>query len=214
MKVILLGAPASGKGTQTKLLLSKLNVPHVSTGNILRENIANGTELGLKAKEYMDQGLLVPDELILGIAEERLSRDDCKAGFVLDGFPRTIHQAKALDEILEKFGVHLDAVVDIEVAESFLYNRITGRRACPLCGETYHITDLMPKVDGKCDKCGADLITRADDTREVFGKRLEEYKNLTAPLIDFYKEKGLLKTVVSNNIVEDVHNEILKVLGI
>lgn len=213
MKVILLGAPASGKGTLTGLIKSECGAAHISTGDILRDNIARSTDLGKAAKEYIDAGKLVPDELIIGIAKERLAQDDCKESFVLDGFPRTIPQAEALDVMLEELGIKLDGVVNLNVPEDILYERITGRRVCPNCGATYHIKTMKPKVDGICDECGNELIQRKDDNAEVFKKRLDEYDALTKPLASYYKEKGMLYDLPYMENAKDLFEEVKKVLG-
>lgn len=213
MKVILLGAPASGKGTLTGFIKKEFNAAHISTGDILRDNIARGTELGMKAKEFMDAGSLVPDELIIDIAKDRLSQEDCKESFILDGFPRTIPQAESLEGCLEELGYKLDGVINLNVPEEVLVKRITGRRVCPECGASYHIETMKPQKEGICDDCGHELIQRKDDNAEVFGKRLEEYNKLTAPLVEFYKEKGTLKDIPYIEKAEDIFNEVKKELG-
>lgn len=213
MKVILLGAPASGKGTLTGFIKKEFNAAHISTGDILRDNIARGTELGMKAKEFMDAGSLVPDELIIDIAKDRLSKEDCKESFILDGFPRTIPQAESLEGCLEELGFKLDGVINLNVPEEVLVKRITGRRVCPECGASYHIETMKPQKEGICDDCGHELIQRKDDNAEVFGKRLEEYNKLTAPLVEFYKQKGILKDIPYIEKAEDIVNEVKKELG-
>jgi len=213
MRVILLGAPASGKGTNVKFLVDEFNLAHISTGNILRENIKNGTELGIRAKEYMDQGKLVPDDIIIKIAKARLMEDDCKNGFVLDGFPRTVDQAKALDVMLSDLKISLDAVVNLNVPEEELVSRISNRRTCLKCGATYSLKSLPPKKEGICDVCGNELVVRADDTKEVFLERLEEYNKQTLPLIDYYREKGILKELEYISDMDEVYKTIKKVLG-
>ena len=208
MNLILLGAPGAGKGTQAEVLSNKLSIPTISTGNILRAAIKEGTPTGLKAKEYMDAGKLVPDEVIIGIIKDRLQADDCKNGYILDGVPRTIAQAEAM----EKAEIHFDAVVSIEVPEEEIMKRMTGRRVCEGCGSSYHVVVLPPKQEGVCDACGGKLVQRKDDTPETVKARLEVYHKETEPLIGFYTERGLLKSV---NAVskDDVTNAILKVLG-
>lgn len=213
MKVILLGAPASGKGTLTGNIKKEFSAAHISTGDILRDNIARGSELGMKAKGYMESGALVPDDLIIDLAKDRLSMPDCKDSFVLDGFPRTIAQAEALDTMLSDLGINLDGVININVPEDILVSRITGRRVCPKCGASYHIETMKSKVEGICDECGSELIQRKDDNAETFSKRLEEYKNMTAPLIGYYKEKNLLFDMPYIADAQELFNEVKKVLG-
>ena len=210
MKLILLGAPGAGKGTQAEILSKKLNIPTISTGNILREAIKNGTEIGLKAKRFMDNGKLVPDDVIIGIVKERVSRDDCANGFILDGVPRTIPQAEAL----EQQGVHFDRVVSIEIEDSVIEARMTGRRVCGTCGASFHITANPPKVEGVCDLCGKELIVRKDDTPETVKNRLKVYHEQTEPLKDFYETLGVLKLVDGNQPIEDATRDILAALGI
>jgi adenylate kinase len=189
MKLIMLGAPGVGKGTQAKILSEKYNIPHVSTGDIFRENIKNNTQLGQKAKEYMDKGLLVPDELVIDIVIDRLSKDDAMNGYILDGFPRTIPQAKSLDEALKKMKTQIDHVIDIEVPDEKIILRMSGRRACVGCGATYHIKYNPPKKEDVCDLCGSKLILRDDDKEETVLNRLKVYKKQTQPLIDYHKDK-------------------------
>ncbi len=198
MKLILLGAPGAGKGTQAKWISEEYGIPHISTGDILRKNVAEGTELGKEAKKYMDEGKLVPDELIIDMVRERLSQDDCKNGFILDGFPRTIKQAEVLEKITD-----VDAVLNIYVPFDKLIERITGRRTCPKCGAVYHIKYNPPKNDNICDVCGTPLIQRDDDKEETVRKRLKTYEEQTAPLIDYYEKKGKLITVEGQEKVED-----------
>ena len=199
MKIIMLGAPGAGKGTQAKMIAEKYTIPHVSTGDIFRANIKNGTELGMEAKKYMDQGLLVPDEVVIGIIKERLDMDDCKGGFILDGFPRTVVQAEALD----KMGIEMDAIISIEVSDEDIVERMSGRRVCPVCGSTYHVV-WNPSKDGKCcDNDGAELTTRKDDLPEVVRDRLKIYHEQTEPLKDYYAAKGKLKLVIGQEKVED-----------
>ena len=209
MNLILLGAPGAGKGTQAELLVKKLSIPAISTGNMLREAISNGTELGRKAKEYMDGGNLVPDELILGIVADRVAQPDCANGFILDGVPRTLAQAEAL----EAKGVRIDHVVSIEVDDAVIESRMTGRRVCPKCGASYHITANPPKMDGICNACGAELAIRKDDAPETVRKRLEVYHATTEVLKDFYGKLGRLCIVEGNQPIEDANEAILEAIG-
>ena len=213
MKIIMLGAPGAGKGTQAKQMAVKYSIPHISTGDIFRANIKNGTELGKKAKEYMDQGLLVPDELTCDLVMDRIQQDDCKNGFVLDGFPRTIPQAEALDAALTKIGEKIDYAIDVDVPDENIVNRMSGRRACLDCGATYHIVSLPPKTEGKCDHCGSDLVLREDDKPETVQKRLTVYHDQTQPLIDYYKNQGILKSVDGTQPMEAVFTAITDILG-
>ena len=213
MKIIMLGAPGAGKGTQAKQIAGKYSIPHISTGDIFRANIKNGTDLGKKAKEYMDQGLLVPDELTCDLVMDRIQQDDCVNGFVLDGFPRTIPQAKALDAALEKLGQHMDVAIDVDVPDENIVNRMSGRRACLDCGATYHVVSLPPKTEGKCDHCGSDLVLREDDKPETVQKRLSVYHDQTQPLIDYYKKQGILKSVDGTQPMEAVFTAITDILG-
>ena len=209
MKLILLGAPGAGKGTQAEIISKKLHIPTISTGNILREAIKNGTEIGLKAKRFMDNGKLVPDDVIIGIVKERVSRDDCANGFILDGVPRTIPQAEAL----EQQGVHFDCVVSIEIEDSVIEARMTGRRVCGTCGASYHIKAVRPKVDGVCDVCSGALVTRKDDTPETVRHRLEVYHAETEALKGFYEKLGKLRLVEGNQPIEDATRDIMAALG-
>ena len=213
MKIIMLGAPGAGKGTQAKQIAGKYSIPHISTGDIFRANIKNGTELGKKAKEYMDQGLLVPDELTCDLVMDRIQQDDCKNGFVLDGFPRTIPQAEALDAALTKIGEKMDYAIDVDVPDENIVSRMSGRRACLDCGATYHIVSLPPKTEGKCDHCGSDLVLRDDDKPETVQKRLTVYHEQTQPLIDYYKNQGILKSVDGTQPMEAVFTAITEILG-
>ena len=213
MKIIMLGAPGAGKGTQAKQIAGKYSIPHISTGDIFRANIKNGTDLGKKAKEYMDQGLLVPDELTCDLVMDRIQQDDCKNGFVLDGFPRTIPQAEALDAALTKIGEKMDYAIDVDVPDENIVNRMSGRRACLDCGATYHIVSLPPKTEGKCDHCGSDLVLRDDDKPETVQKRLTVYHDQTQPLIDYYKNQGILKSVDGTQPMEAVFTAITEILG-
>ena len=208
MKLILLGAPGAGKGTQADILKKKLNVPTISTGNILRAAVKNGTPTGLRAKEYMDAGRLVPDEVIIGIIQERLQESDCANGYILDGVPRTIAQAEAM----EKAGINFDAVVSIEVADEVIMERMSGRRVCESCGASYHLVAVPPKVAGVCDSCGK-LVQRKDDAPETVKDRLAVYHKETEPLKDFYAQRGLLKSVENQPSVEATTAAILKALG-
>ena len=209
MNLILLGAPGAGKGTQAELLVEKLGIPSISTGNMLREAIANGTETGLKAKSYMDNGLLVPDAVILGIVAERVAQPDCSRGFILDGVPRTLAQAEAL----EAKGVRIDHVVSIEIDDSVIEGRMTGRRVCGKCGASYHIVANPTKIEGKCDLCGADVVVRKDDTPETVQKRLAVYHAQTEVLKDFYAQRKLLRLVEGNQAITKITDEILDVIG-
>ncbi len=213
MKIIMLGAPGAGKGTQAKQIADKYQIPHISTGDIFRANIKEGTELGTKAKTYMDQGLLVPDELVVELVADRIVKDDCKNGFVLDGFPRTIPQAEALDEALAKMGEKMDYAVDVDVPDENIINRMGGRRACVNCGATYHIVNIPTKVEGICDKCGKEVILRDDDKPETVQKRLQVYHEQTQPLIDYYKNQGILKSVDGTRPMETVFADIVEILG-
>ena len=213
MKIIMLGAPGAGKGTQAKQIAGNYSIPHISTGDIFRANIKNGTELGKKAKEYMDQGLLVPDELTCDLVMDRIQQDDCKNGFVLDGFPRTIPQAEALDAALTKIGEKMDYAIDVDVPDENIVSRMSGRRACLDCGATYHIVSLPPKTEGKCDHCGSDLVLRDDDKPETVQKRLTVYHEQTQPLIDYYKNQGILKSVDGTQPMEAVFTAITDILG-
>ena len=210
MKLILLGPPGAGKGTQAEILNKKLGIPTISTGNILRAAVKNGTPIGLKAKEYMDAGKLVPDEVIIGVISERLAEADCQNGFILDGVPRTIPQAEAL----EKAGIQFDAVVSIEISDDEIVERMGGRRVCTGCGAPYHIKNMPPKVEGVCDACGGKLEARADDKPEVVRDRLNVYHKETAPLKDFYAARNLLKTVDNQPTVAETTTAILNALGL
>lgn len=210
MKLILLGAPGAGKGTQAEILCKKLGIPTISTGNILRAAMKDGTPTGLKAKSYIDAGALVPDEVIIGIVDERLAQDDCKNGYILDGVPRTIAQAEAL----EKAGIGFDAVVSIEISEEEILRRMNGRRVCEACGSSYNVVSIPPRVEGICDNCGGKLIQRKDDTPETVRERLKVYHNETEPLVDFYAARGLLKPVQVADSKEATTRKILDVLGI
>ena len=213
MKIIMLGAPGAGKGTQAKMIAEKYSVPHVSTGDIFRANIKNGTELGREAKKYMDQGLLVPDELTVKILLDRVAKEDCKNGYVLDGFPRTIPQAEVLDKALAELGDKIDYAINVEVPDENIINRMGGRRACLSCGATYHIKHVPPKQEGICDVCGKELVLRDDDKPETVKNRLEVYHKQTQPLIDFYNKKGILKSVDGTVDMKEVFAAITAILG-
>ena len=213
MKIIMLGAPGAGKGTQAKQIAAKYSIPHISTGDIFRANIKNGTELGKKAKEYMDQGLLVPDELTCDLVMDRIQEDDAANGFVLDGFPRTIPQAEALDGALKKIGQSMDFAIDVDVPDENIINRMSGRRACLNCGATYHIVSIPPKQEGICDACGSKLVLRDDDKPETVKKRLDVYHDQTQPLIDYYTKQNILKSVDGTQPMEKVFNDIVAILG-
>jgi len=213
VRTILLGPPGAGKGTQAERMIEKYNIPHISTGDIFRENIKNGTELGKKAQEYMNKGELVPDELVCEIATDRLKKDDCKDGFLLDGFPRTVYQAEKLDEFLAANGQKLDTVIDLEVSDDELMRRITGRRVCKDCGATYHVTSFPPQVPGKCDKCGGVLIQRSDDNEETAKNRIDVYNRETKPLIDYYEKAGNIAHINGEISPEKTFEDIVKVLG-
>lgn len=213
MKIIMLGAPGAGKGTQAKMIADKYSIPHISTGDIFRANIKNGTELGKKAKTYMDQGLLVPDELVVDLVVDRFKEADCANGYVLDGFPRTIPQAEALDKALNTIGEKVDYAINVEVPDDNIVRRMSGRRACVGCGATYHIVYNPTKSEGVCDRCGKELILRDDDKPETVEKRLKVYHEQTQPLIDFYGNKGVLKEVDGTVDMNDVFSAIVEILG-
>ena len=212
MKIIMLGAPGAGKGTQAKMIAAKYQIPHISTGDIFRANIKNGTELGMEAKKYMDQGQLVPDELTVKILLDRVAQPDCSEGYVLDGFPRTIPQAEVLDSALEKLGDSIDFAMDVDVPDENIVRRMSGRRACLSCGATYHIEHIPPKQEGVCDTCGQPLVLRDDDKPETVLKRLKVYHEQTQPLIDFYTKKGVLRSVDGTVDMNDVFEAIVNVL--
>lgn len=209
MNLILLGAPGAGKGTQAEVISEALNIPQISTGNILREAVKNGTEFGLKAKEAMDSGALVSDEIVIGILKDRIACDDCQNGFILDGFPRTVPQAEALDSM----GVTIDKVVEIFVPDETIKQRVSGRRVCSGCGATYHVDFKPSKVEGKCDKCGAETIIRKDDQPQTVLERLDVYHKQTAPLKDYYSKQGKLETVVGQEEVSETSKLTLKAVG-
>ena len=213
MKIVMLGAPGAGKGTQAKMIAAKYQIPHISTGDIFRANIKTGTELGKKAKSYMDQGLLVPDELTVDLVIDRLAQDDCKNGYILDGFPRTIPQAEALDAALAKLGEKMDYAIDVDVPDENIVSRMSGRRACTGCGATYHIVYNPSKKGDCCEVCGEKLILRDDDKPETVQKRLNVYHEQTQPLIDYYTKQSILRTVDGTQDMNDVFAEIVKILG-
>ena len=213
MKLIMLGAPGAGKGTQAKKIAEKYGIPHISTGDIFRANIKNGTELGKKAQTYMDQGLLVPDELVCDLVVDRIQQSDCEKGYVLDGFPRTIPQAEALTAALEKLGTGIDYAINVEVPDANILNRMGGRRACLGCGATYHVEFNAPKQEGICDTCGAELVLRDDDKPETVQKRLDVYHEQTQPLIDYYTKAGKLAEVDGTKDMDDVFAAIVDLLG-
>lgn len=212
MKIIMLGAPGAGKGTQAKMLADKYKIPHVSTGDIFRANIKNGTELGTKAKVYMDQGMLVPDELTCDLVVDRIKQDDCKDGYILDGFPRTIPQAECLDKALDALNDKIDFAVNVEVPDENIIRRMSGRRACLSCGRTYHIVYNPPKEEGICDECKKELVLRDDDKPETVEKRLRVYHEQTQPLIDYYRNKGVLAEVDGTRDMQEVFTAITDVL--
>ena len=213
MKIIMLGAPGAGKGTQAKKIAEKYSIPHISTGDIFRANIKNNTELGQKAKTYMDKGELVPDELVVDLIMDRFKEADCANGYVLDGFPRTIPQAECLTEALNKLGSKVDYAIDVDVPDENIVKRMGGRRACVGCGATYHLVYAAPKKDGICDVCGGELILRDDDKPETVEKRLHVYHDQTQPLIDYYTKAGILKSVDGTVDMEDVFGAIVSILG-
>ena len=208
MNIIMLGAPGAGKGTQAAVLCEHFNIPTISTGNISREALRTGTEMGLKAKSFMDAGQLAPDEVVIGIVKDRLQEDDCKAGYILDGFPRTIPQAEALD----KMGANIDYVIDIEVADDVIVNRLSGRRVCEKCGRPYHTESLKPKVEGVCDDCGGALVQRKDDQIDTIKNRLDIYHKETEPLVNYYKEQGKLVVIEGQDTVADTTDAVLKAI--
>ena len=213
MKIIMLGAPGAGKGTQAKQIADKYKIPHISTGDIFRANIKNNTELGQKAKQYMDQGLLVPDELTCDLVMDRIKQDDCNNGFILDGFPRTIPQAEALDAALDKINEKMDYAINVDVPDENIVNRMGGRRCCLNCGATYHVVTIPTKVEGICDRCGSPVVLRDDDKPETVQKRLTVYHDQTQPLIDYYEKQSILKTVDGTKSMEAVFDDITAILG-
>ncbi|WP_058485946.1 adenylate kinase [Defluviitalea phaphyphila] len=214
MRIIMLGAPGAGKGTQALLLSKKFNIPQISTGDIFRMHIKNKTELGKKAKEYMDKGLLVPDDLVVEIVKNRLIEEDCKNGFILDGFPRTIPQAEELDKALEEMGIKLDKAINVNVPDDNIIVRMAGRRVCKKCGASYHIKYNKPSQEGICDECGSNLVQRDDDKEETVKKRLNVYHEQTRPLIEYYEKMGILLTVDGVGDVDEINNRIQKALEV
>jgi len=212
MNIVFLGPPGAGKGTQAKILIERYGIPQISTGDMLREHRARGTELGKKAQEYMDKGQLVPDEIILGMVKERLSQPDCQKGFILDGFPRTVAQAEALDKLLSEMGKKLDFALALIVPDDLLVERLTGRRTCKSCGMMYHIKYKPPKAEGKCDVCGGELYQRPDDNEETVRNRLKVYHEQTAPLIEYYKNKGILREIDGSKSIEEITQQIISIL--
>lgn len=213
MRLVLLGAPGAGKGTQAKKLIDKYAIPQISTGDILRQAVAEGTPLGKEAKSYMDKGELVPDKVVLGLVEERLKQDDCKKGYILDGFPRNTAQAEALDVILGDIGMPLTAAISVDVPKEDLMKRLTGRRTCRNCGQMYNVHFSPPKKEGACDKCGGELYQRDDDKEETIRRRLDVYEAQTAPLIDYYGKKGILHAVQGTGSIDDIFGRMCAVLG-
>lgn len=212
MNILFMGPPGAGKGTQAENIVNEFGIPHISTGDAFRLAIKQGTPIGIKAKEFMDQGLLVPDDVTIGIVEERLQQSDCEKGFLLDGFPRTLSQAEALDDILARLNTGLDHVINLKVERDKLLARLTGRRICKTCGSTYHVIFNPPKQEGICDKCGGELYQRSDDNEESVGIRLDEYINKTAPLLTFYENKGLLRQIDGDQEIDVVSSQITSIL--
>lgn len=212
MRLVFLGAPGAGKGTQAKRLVEKYGIPQISTGDLLRAAVAAGTSLGKEAKAYMDRGELVPDKVVLGMVKERLSQNDCKRGFILDGFPRNVAQAEALDKMLSEMNMPLDLALNLDVPFDDLMKRLTGRRTCKSCGQMYNVYYSPSKVEGKCDKCGGELFQRDDDKEETIRKRLEVYRAQTEPLIDYYSKKGILKSVSGTGSIDEIFNSICAIL--
>jgi len=213
MRLVLLGAPGAGKGTQAKKLIEKYGIPQISTGDILRKAVADGTPLGKEAKSYMDKGELVPDSVVIGLVKERLAQDDCKSGYILDGFPRTTPQAEALDQVLEDMNAPLDVALSVDVDKSDLMKRLTGRRTCKNCQQMYNIYFSPPQKENVCDKCGGELFQRDDDKEETINNRLDVYERSTAPLIDYYRNKGILKSVEGIGSIDEIFSKIVSILG-
>ncbi len=213
MRLLIMGAPGAGKGTQAALIKEYFAIPHISTGDMFREAISKQTKVGLEAKKYIDKGDLVPDSVTIELVRERLLKDDCKNGFLLDGFPRTIAQAQALDEMLEKLKLKLDAVLNVEIDDKILIDRIVGRRTCSVCKEGYHMTNKKPKVEGICDVCGGKIIQRVDDTEETIKNRLHVYHQLTEPVLTYYDKQGLIKNVSGRGNIEEIFTKVKLLLG-
>jgi len=213
MNLILLGGPGAGKGTQAKKLIEEFTIPQISTGDMLRAAVADKTQLGLKAKEYMDKGALVPDSVVIGLVEERLAKPDCTSGYILDGFPRTVPQAEALDQVLGKLNQDIDHVLSIEVDNDELVKRLSGRRTCKSCGAMYHVMFSAPKKDGVCDKCQGELYQRDDDNEATVRNRLKVYEEQTAPLISFYEKKGLLRKVEGTGSIDDIYSRLKSIIS-
>ena len=212
MNIIFLGAPGAGKGTQAEKVSEKLGIPTISTGNIIREALRNGTPMGLKAREYTEAGKLVPDEIVIGIIQDRLAADDCKNGFILDGFPRTVYQAEALDKFLCEHDMPLSKVINLEVGEQVLMERLTGRRVCKKCGASFHVINMPPKTEGICDNCGSELIQRADDNAETAKNRIDVYNEQTKPLVDYYEKAGNIANIDGAAPLEEALGNIIKAL--
>jgi adenylate kinase len=210
--IVLLGAPGVGKGTQAEKLAKELSIPHISTGDMFREAVARGTEMGMRAKEYMDRGELVPDDVVIGVVKERLSQPDCANGFILDGFPRTVAQAEALERVMEELGKNIEYAISIDVAEDEIVRRLSGRRTCEACGKVYHVIYNPPKQEGVCDECGGTLYQRDDDKEETIRNRLRVYREKTAPLIDFYARRGVLRNIDGSKRVDEVTADIRALL--
>ncbi|MDN5363319.1 MAG: adenylate kinase [Eubacteriales bacterium] len=209
MNLLIMGPPGAGKGTQAEMLVKELNITHISTGDMFRAAIKEGTEMGKKAKEYMDKGQLVPDEVVVGMVKDRLSQPDCKNGFLLDGFPRTVAQAEALDATLKEMGIKLDGVINIEVPREKIMVRLTGRRVCKSCGSSYHVVFNPPQKEGVCDNCGGELYQRSDDNEETVSNRLDVYEKQTQPLIEYYQKRGLLININGDQEINKVLQDIL-----
>ncbi len=209
MRIVLLGAPGAGKGAQAALLSKKLDVPQISTGDIFRHNLKNETPLGVLAKGYMDKGLLVPDEITISIVQDRITKNDCKFGFILDGFPRTIPQSKGLDKVLNKIGIKLDCAINFDIADEVIVKRLAGRRVCPICGKTFHIENDPPKEQGMCDVCHVTLIQRADDKEETVFNRLLSYHEQAESLIDYYRRKNILMTINAEKLIDEISSEVI-----
>jgi len=212
MRIVLLGGPGAGKGTQAQKLSEKFSLPHIATGDILRQAVKDGTEMGIKAKSFMDKGLLVPDEVVIGIIKDRFNQDDVKSGFVLDGFPRTVPQAESLDSITKEMNMPIDSVVNIKTSPDVVVERLSGRRTCKECQTVYHIIYSPPKVDGKCDRCGGELYQRDDDKEETIRKRLDVYEKQTFPLLEYYKNSGKLLEVCGDVSIDEVFESIVQAL--